>query len=216
MKFEKIHNKGQARLFKSNYLEFFTKTHPLIIWGIYLPLIIFSFFYCHSIGYSWLTTCLVFISGLFFWSFAEYMLHRFAFHIIPDSELGKRISYIIHGNHHHYPKDRQRLFMPPLPSILLPSMIFGIIYLFLREWSFAFFPGFLFGYLLYGTMHYAIHSFNPPFPWLKPLWKNHYLHHYKDENKGFGVSSTFWDKIFGTMFDMNQKMDKSKIDELKF
>ncbi len=216
MKFEKIHNKGQARLFKSNYLEFFTKTHPLIIWGLYLPLIIFSFFYCHSIGYSWSTTCLIFISGLIFWTFAEYILHRFAFHIIPESEIGKRITYIIHGNHHHYPRDRQRLFMPPLPSILLASLIFGIIYLFLREWSFAFFPGFLLGYLLYGTMHYAIHSFNPPFSWMKPLWKNHYLHHYKDDNKGFGVSSTFWDRIFGTMFDMNQKMDKSKIDELKF
>lgn len=216
MKFEKIHNKGKARLFKSNYLEFFTKTHPLIIWGIYLPIIIFSILYGHSLGISWLDISLIFLTGLFFWSFAEYMLHRFAFHIIPDSELGKRISYIIHGNHHHYPKDRQRLFMPPLPSILLASLIFGIIYLFLGKWSFAFFPGFLLGYLLYGTMHYAIHSFHPPFPWLKPLWKNHYLHHYKDENKGFGVSSTFWDRIFGTMFDMNQKMDKSKIEELKF
>ena len=29
MKFEKIHNKGQARLFKNQYLEYLTKTHPL-------------------------------------------------------------------------------------------------------------------------------------------------------------------------------------------
>ena len=35
MHFEKIHNKGQAQLFKSQYLEMFTKTHPLVIWGMY-------------------------------------------------------------------------------------------------------------------------------------------------------------------------------------
>ena len=29
MKFEKIHNKGQAQLFQNPALEFLTKTHPL-------------------------------------------------------------------------------------------------------------------------------------------------------------------------------------------
>ncbi|RYF96294.1 MAG: fatty acid hydroxylase, partial [Chitinophagaceae bacterium] len=36
MQFEKIHNKGQAQLFKNHYLEYLTKTHPLVIWGMYL------------------------------------------------------------------------------------------------------------------------------------------------------------------------------------
>ena len=37
MRFEKIHNKGQAQLFRSDYLEMLTKTHPLVIWAIYIP-----------------------------------------------------------------------------------------------------------------------------------------------------------------------------------
>ena len=37
MHFEKIHNKGQAKLFQNQYLEMLTKTHPLVIWGMYLP-----------------------------------------------------------------------------------------------------------------------------------------------------------------------------------
>ena len=45
MHFEKIHNKGQARLFQSQYLEIFTKTHPLVIWGIYLPVIVGLLYY---------------------------------------------------------------------------------------------------------------------------------------------------------------------------
>ena len=80
-----------------------------------------------------------------------------------------------------------------------------------------FFPGFLFGYLMYGTMHYAIHAWNPPFKWMKPLWRNHHLHHYKNEHNGFGVSSTFWDHVFGTMFDLKkEKEDKEKVKELMF
>lgn len=81
----------------------------------------------------------------------------------------------------------------------------------------AFFPGFILGYLMYGTMHYAIHAWNPPFKWMKPLWRNHHLHHYKDEGKGFGVSTTLWDHVFGTMFDLKkEKEDKEKVKELMF
>lgn len=47
MKFDKIHNKGQARLFQNQYLEVLTKTHPLVIWGMYLPLISFMVYYSH-------------------------------------------------------------------------------------------------------------------------------------------------------------------------
>ena len=45
MKFDKIHNKGQAQLFKNHYLEMLTKTHPLVIWGIYVPVIVGMLYY---------------------------------------------------------------------------------------------------------------------------------------------------------------------------
>ena len=53
-------------------------------------------------------------------------------------------------------------------------------------------------------MHYAIHAWNPPFKWMKGLWRNHELHHYKHADKGFGVSSTLWDHLFCTMYDFNE------------
>jgi len=107
--------------------------------------------------------------------------------------------------------------MPPVPSLILSSAIFGLMYLGLRQQTFMFFPGFLLGYLMYGTMHYAIHAWNPPFKWMKGLWRNHHLHHYKNEHNGYGVSSTIWDHIFGTMFDLKkEKEDKEKVKELMF
>ena len=218
MKFEKIHNKGQAQLFRNRYLEMLTKTHPLVIWGIYLPLIIFMLYYSNSsLGFPVIRVVLTFLGGMLFWSFFEYMAHRFIFHWVSDNPMIKKISYILHGNHHHYPRDKQRLFMPPIPSIILSSLIFGIMFLIMGQNAFMFFPGFLFGYLMYGSMHYAIHAWNPPFKWMKPLWRNHHLHHYKNEHNGYGVSSTIWDHVFGTMFDLkNEKEDKEKVKELMF
>jgi sterol desaturase/sphingolipid hydroxylase (fatty acid hydroxylase superfamily) len=218
MQFEKIHNKGQAQLFKNPVLEMLTKTHPLIIWGMYTPIISFMLYYSLAeLGYGGLRTFLIFLGGMFFWSLFEYIAHRFLFHLVPKTERAEKIVYILHGNHHHYPRDRQRLFMPAVPSLLIASLIFGLTYLVLRDKAFIFFPGFIIGYLMYGTMHYAIHAWNPPFKWMKPLWRNHHLHHYKNQHQGFGVSSTLWDHIFGTMFDLNkEKEDKEKVQELMF
>ena len=223
MKFDKIHNKGQAQIFNNQYLEYLTKTHPLVIWGLYVPIISIMLYYsAASLGFGLLTTALVFVGGMLFWSLFEYMIHRFVFHFMAESERAVRIVYIIHGNHHEYPRDRERLFMPPVPSLIISStlfiLFFGLFSIFhLSPYVFAFFPGFILGYLVYGSMHYAIHAWNPPFKWMKPLWRNHHLHHYKNERLGFGVSSTLWDHVFGTMFDLKrEKEDKEKVQELMF
>lgn len=218
MQFEKIHNKGQARLFKNPFLEMLTKTHPLVIWGMYIPILTYLL-YLAAVKYDFSTwrIILTFLAGGFFWTFFEYVAHRFLFHLVSEKPGLQKFAYILHGNHHHYPRDRQRLFMPPVPSLILASIIFGSMYLLMGPKAFMFFPGFMIGYLMYGTMHYAIHAWNPPFKWMKPLWRNHHLHHYKNEHHGFGVSTTIWDHIFGTMFDLkNEKEDKEKVKELMF
>jgi sterol desaturase/sphingolipid hydroxylase (fatty acid hydroxylase superfamily) len=218
MKFQKIHNKGQARIFRNQYLEMLTKTHPLVIWGMYLPVIFFSLYYSFAqADFVFSYIILVFSAGMLSWTLFEYLLHRFIFHFIAESPRMQRIIYIIHANHHEYPRDKERLFMPPAPSLILASIVFSLQYLLLGKDVFMFFPGFLLGYLMYGTMHYAIHAWNPPFKWMKPLWRNHHLHHYKEQEKGFGVSTTIWDRLFGTMFDLKkEKEDTEKVKDLMF
>jgi sterol desaturase/sphingolipid hydroxylase (fatty acid hydroxylase superfamily) len=52
---------------------------------------------------------------------------------------------------------------------------------------------------------------------MKPLWRNHHLHHYKDQDRGFGVSTTIWDRIFGTMWDLKkEKENKEEVKKLMF
>lgn len=199
MEFEKIKNKGQARLFQSDYMETMTKTHPIVIYSIYLPVIAMLLYY--GAAYRDISAgneALLFVAGALFWSIFEYVMHRYLFHMIVESPRAKKFVYTMHGVHHEYPRDRERLFMPPVPSLVVASLIFLLMYA-LMGWSVsAFFPGFLFGYLMYGSMHFAIHAFAPP-KFLKALWRNHHLHHYKAPDKGFGVSSVLWDVVFRTV-----------------
>ena len=207
MKVETIHNKGQARLFRNPVLESLTKTHPLIVWGMYIPIIGYMLYYAATTyGQSLWTIFGLFFAGMFFWTFFEYIMHRFVYHFVSENKHIQRFVYIFHANHHEYPRDTERLFLPPVPSLLIASILFTGMYYTLRLLPlpglvFSFYPGFILGYLLYASMHYAIHAWKPPFKWMKPLWRNHHLHHYKEHEKGFGVSSTLWDHVFRTMFD---------------
>lgn len=217
MIFDKIYNKGEARLFNHPLLERLTKTRPWVIYSIYIPLNIYLLAY----SYNTLRFSVSFISGLFIlaafsWTLFEYFAHRYLFHYEATSEIGQRIVYIFHGNHHEFPRDKHRLFMPPLPSVILALLVFGVIwtasYVFsgTGNYAFVFFPGFITGYLIYVSMHYAIHAFTPPRP-LKLLWRNHHLHHYKYPDKGYGVSSPFWDIVFHTLPDKEKPGFKEDI-----
>src|SRR5690349_8706888 len=103
MKFDKIKNKGQARLFESRYLEMLTKTHPLVIWAMYVPIIGYMLYYSNAtLGFSIARVATVFLGAMFFWTFFEYIMHRYLFHFSSESPRVKRIIYVMHGNHHEY------------------------------------------------------------------------------------------------------------------
>ena len=199
MEFDKIKNKGQARLFRNDYMEMMTKTHPVVIYSLYFPIIVFMLYYGTAYkGIPAWTEIALFSGGTLFWTFFEYLMHRYLFHLVADSERAKKFVYTMHGVHHEYPRDKERLFMPPVPSIIVSSLIFLLMH-FLMGWkALSFFPGFVFGYVMYGSMHFAIHAYAPP-RFLKALWRNHHLHHYKAPERGFGVSSVLWDIVFKTV-----------------
>jgi hypothetical protein len=107
-----------------------TKTHPLVIWGLYLPIAVgLSYYSSASLNNPYWKILLLFFAGMLFWTLFEYIMHRFIFHHVAESEKAKKIIYILHGNHHHLPRDKERLFMPPVPSLILASVIFSLQYL---------------------------------------------------------------------------------------
>jgi len=202
-----------TRMFKSDLLESVSKVHYSVPLFVYIPVIFYLSWKALSVNDMSLihfTGWLVF--GLFVWTITEYILHRFVFHFEPKSEWGKKIHFIFHGVHHDYPRDAKRLVMPPSASI---PMALAFYYLF--EWvlpmgaNYAFYPGFIGGYLVYDMTHYALHHANFKSPFWKKLKRHHMLHHYSDPTKGYGVSSALWDKVLESDFT-EDKAKKLKVD----
>jgi sterol desaturase/sphingolipid hydroxylase (fatty acid hydroxylase superfamily) len=192
--------KGEIRLFKNNLLERLSKISPVTVLLVYLPIIVFAVWRSFVVGVPVGTFTVLFLSGVAFWTLFEYNFHRFVFHFTPRGEFQQRVSFLFHGVHHQYPNDKKRLVMPITLSLLIALVLFVLFRALFGEWVWAFWAGFGLGYLAYDMTHYSIHHFrHPKTKWLKRLWKSHIDHHYRDSNKGYGVSSSFWDWVFGTL-----------------
>ncbi len=192
-------------MFESRFLDFFSRVHWSVPLMVYLPVLAVC-------GYWWvlgvsawtlltpLWAILLFLGGLLLWTLVEYAAHRWVFHYHPKTAWGKRLHFMLHGVHHDYPRDSWRLVLPPAFSFPLAV---GFYYLFQwiggELWSLPFFMGFLVGYLLYDMLHYATHHANWRWGWFRRLKAHHMEHHFSDPDKGYGVSTTLWDIIWGTL-----------------
>jgi sterol desaturase/sphingolipid hydroxylase (fatty acid hydroxylase superfamily) len=90
--------------------------------------------------------------------------------------------------------------MPPLLSA--PLMLAGYFLLRLIFGPVFILPvaaGFIAGYVGYDMVHYHVHNRPPRRAWERALRRNHMSHHFRDHDRGFGVSAPWWDHIFGTV-----------------
>lgn len=193
-----VSNSGQ--IFKSPVLEALTRTHiaiPLVLfYGIGMVALWWSI---DKLQLEVIPVLALYVVGGFFFTLVEYTIHRYFYHMGATNPKRARMQYVIHGVHHDHPRDKKRLAMPPLASLVLASMFIGLFRLTLGVNGFAFGGGFLSGYATYLLVHYSIHVYNPPKNFLRVIWKHHNLHHFVGDTGGFGVSSPLWDHIFGTM-----------------
>lgn len=209
----KPQNKGTKQLFENPILEKLTRTH------ISVPLIIF-FTYAAGLLYwntqhtslSAMATIFLFFVGVLTFTWVEYMVHRYVFHMKTYTDLRAKLQYTMHGVHHEFPKDKDRLAMPPLVSITIATVLLLLFKVIMGDFVFAFLPGFIVGYASYLSVHYMVHAYPPPKNFFKALWINHGVHHYKDGEIVFGVSSPLWDYIYGTM-KLKESEDNKKSHE---
>ncbi len=193
-------------IFNSKILESITTTHHIVPFLIFVPVVLYFFYltvvFCmaQQINNYWYLTLLL-ISGVLFWTFIEYTGHRFFFHSHPKSDFGKKMLYLIHGAHHDYPNDPKRLVVPPIVSVpggillyLMSFSLFGSFY------SAPFFAMLVLSYLVYDWFHYASHHMTIKNKFIRMLIKHHLMHHYRDPEKGFGFTTTLWDRLMNSMF----------------
>lgn len=193
-------NNGTTQLFENPILEALSRTHIAIPVSMFFISggVLGWYAFTHTDLSNW-AIGLLFTVGLIAFTFVEYWVHRSVYHMEPTTERRAKFQYTMHGVHHEYPKDKTRLALPPLLAGVVAATLFAIFFVFMGEAAYAFFPGFIWGYAGYLIVHYCVHAYPPPKNFMKQLWINHSVHHYKEGEGVYGVSSPLWDYIFGTM-----------------
>ncbi len=185
----------RIRIFQSSILESLSVVHPVVPAMIYIPLAL----YFSSQLHRGLMTVIIILLGFLCWTFLEYTMHRFVFHLPINTPWAKRISYIIHGIHHRDPKDPLRLVAPPILSISIGIVFYLCFSKIIPAAYFSEFAlGFTLGYLSYDYLHWVLHHSRSKNKIIYYLRRNHALHHHSKKPQRFGVSSPLWDFIFNT------------------
>lgn len=130
--------------------------------------------------------------GLFLFSFAEYVFHRWVFH----GPLGPMARG--HALHHAEPYgyDALPFFLPPLILVCLVGA--GALFApAAAVWLLA--SGMALGYVAYGLAHFMIHHRRFRSGWLRRWAARHLIHHHHPE-RNFGVTTPFWDTLLATSY----------------
>jgi sterol desaturase/sphingolipid hydroxylase (fatty acid hydroxylase superfamily) len=140
----------------------------------------------------WSALGVAFVAGLVTWTLLEYLLHRWVFHHAPWVRPQ-------HEAHHHDPKalvgtPTWLSFVLILLWVMLPSTLAGGLAI-----GSGFTAGVVLGYLWYGTVHYGAHHWHvAPGSYFSSLKRRHAIHHHAGVEGNFGVTTQFWDRVFGS------------------
>lgn len=189
---------ASPRLFDSPLLDKLSRVPWWAPLAFYAPIVL---------GLAWLSlnrmapaaALLAALAGYVSWTLTEYLGHRFLFHTEFPGRLGARLHFLMHGVHHRHPSDPLRLVMPPLLSG--PIMLIALVvvrYLLGLPLGYPVLSGFIVGYLGYDLTHFYLHHGRPKNPIARAVQQNHLRHHFRDPERGYGVSAPYWDYVFGT------------------
>ncbi len=166
------------------FLDFFVYP-PIIVasvvWGLYL----------NQNYHAWFAVSMI-PFGLLTWTFAEYVIHRFVFHRVP-------IIQQMHQAHHN-----ETLALIGTPTLLsCVALLFFVLlplsYLLGTSLALLVFSGFMFGFLSYNFVHYAVHHLSSGgYHFMKKLKWQHNVHHHGSSDFNFGVTTALWDHVFRT------------------
>ncbi len=149
-----------------------------------------------------------------------YVLHRWVLHSrwmfkMPLlASTWKRIHY----DHHQDPNHLEVLFgalHTTLPTIAIVTAPVG--YAIGSFWDAGFggaaiaFATGLLTTCFYEFCHCIQHlAYKPKSKWLAEMKKKHMAHHFHDETGNFGITTFFWDKLFGTHYERTERPKKSE------
>jgi len=139
-----------------------------------------------------------FVLGAVGWTLLEYGLHRFVFHGKSATRLGAREHRQHHAQVDYFaPWWQKALAASAVTAVALPLAI-GVSG---TAPGLSFTAGFIGMYLSYEVLHRLAHTRPPRGAYGRWRRRNHFAHHFADPRRAMGVTSPFWDHVFGTTLD---------------
>jgi Fatty acid hydroxylase superfamily len=169
-----------------------------------------------STKHPW-TAVAFFSAGCATWTLVEYLFHRYVLHGRFPSGKGLIRKFLherldpLHWDHHARPfdgshisgglKDILPLFFVAAPvSFLFPVCTAPVVL-----------AGAVQSYACEEWLHYALHFSNSRFPLFRRMKKYHLYHHSpRGIDKGYGITTRFWDGVFDTRFPESVRSSLSK------
>jgi len=173
------------RLSKASYFADFAVYPPAVLTLLILAL-------RHAPFLVWIEWSIACLGGVAAWTFVEYVMHRGVLH-------GIRFFAAMHDLHHEDPQG----FVGTPTWLSLAAICFGALF---PLWWVAGFDfasgataGLMLGYIWYVGVHHVLHHRRiHPGSYLYHWRRRHALHHYACYPCNFGVTTHFWDRVFGT------------------
>lgn len=156
----------------------------------------------------WLFQAIALAAGWFCWTFIEYFIHRFRMHKKDKSHYHASLHFIHHTN-------PRKIFTTETRRVIVAVTAILFIYASIQFSSYLFLPsGVVAGFALYGYMHVGLHK--PAMSrWISKHQDFHLQHHCGKTETCFGVTVTWWDKIFNTI-NRSEKIINQKTKEFYF
>lgn len=152
--------------------------------------------------------------------FAEWAIHVNLLHMPPFELAGRRFeapAARAHRAHHERPNDLSMILLDPLELVQLLLLVVpavlaaGALAVGLATGPVplgALLSAGLAGYLAIGVYewtHFLIHApYRPRSPHYRALWRNHRLHHFKNEHYWHGITQRIGDRVLGTDPDQRE------------
>jgi hypothetical protein len=152
--------------------------------------------------------------------FGEWAIHVYLLHARPFRIAGRRVDLVsarAHREHHEAPAALWLVNFSPAEALaimllavpLVPALAGGVAAL--ATGSVPLGPlvtALLTGYVLvavYEWTHFLIHTaYRPRTRWYRTVWRNHRLHHFKNERYWHGITNTLGDRVLGTSPDQRE------------
>lgn len=179
---------------------FFTYPSPIMLAGLVIASLILRGFS----GPLGILDALVALVPILAWPFLEWFLHRYLLHLQPVRVRGTTIDFDFarkHRIHHQQPWRPERIFLPVYVHIIMTPVLTAAAFWILPR------PGLAATWmaalaamaLLYEWTHYIVHTrIRPESRFAKRLFRNHRMHHFRNEHYWFSFTVPEVDVLFRT------------------